>query len=152
MYSLQMNYRDPRFWRAMQQEQASRPNALLPTRGAATSNFVNNQMGFLGAMDKLGLQKRIFEDDLAYKNKVLQFEKHKANVGLRMGKNDLEHAKQNMYGQLGIGGLTSIWSAYEGRRQRLALEKQAQDMAVYQQNQNALMKQVLERMKVTGGI
>jgi hypothetical protein len=115
--SLQINYRDPRFMRMLQQEAASRPYAALPTRGKATDAFVDQQMRKKAAFDRLGLESKIHEDDMAHKYKLLKFDQKQFKAGEKWAKKNLRQRRTNMLGQIGVGMGTGLLSALEGRRQ-----------------------------------
>lgn len=121
--SLQMNYRDPRFMRMMQQEAAGRPYAALPTRGRATSAFVDQQMQKQGQFDRIGLASQIHEDDMMMRNKYLKFDQKKHKASQKWAYKQLRQDKQNLKGQIGIGLGMGLLSAMEGKRQAQAMAK-----------------------------
>lgn len=141
-YSLQMNYRDPRFMQALQEAKAATPYAALPNRAnkAATAAFVNNQMGFLSAMDRIGLQSKIHEDNLGLKRAQLAWDQEKHKKDIRMQKDALK-------GQLIGGGLTSIFAAYQGHQQRKAMLKQAQDQEAFLSDIRDTYREILKRQQ-----
>ena len=121
--SLQMNYRDPRFMRMLQQEAASRPYAAIPTRGRATDAFVNQQMQKQGAFDRIGLQSQIHDDDMMMRNKYLKFDQKQHDATMKWANKRLRQDKQNLRGQIGVGLGIGLLSTIEGRRQAQAMKK-----------------------------
>ena len=136
MLSSQINYRDPRFMRMLQQEQAARPYAAIPTRGAATRAFVNQQEAKNLAFARIGLQSKIAADNLKYNYKVLDYQKKQA------GK-EIDARKNAMYGTLGMGALTGIYSALQGKYQSDQLMAQALQQQKFNNDLLDLQRQIL---------
>lgn len=146
--SLQMNYRDPRFMRMLQQEAASRPNAAIPTRGRATSAFVNQQMRKQGQFDRIGLMSQIHKDDMMMQGKRLKFDQKRFDASQKWAKKDLRQRDLNLKGQIGVGLATGLLSAMEGRRQAQEMAK-TNKMAQEIHNSNMLLrKELLKRARV----
>lgn len=59
LVNLQTNFRDPRFQRALLAERAARPFAALPTTGAATREFVGQDLDTRLAFARTGLESRL---------------------------------------------------------------------------------------------
>lgn len=115
MFSLQMNYRDPRFMKLLDKERASRPYAALPTRGAATAAFVDDQMRTLTGFAGLGLESQFHKDEMRFKYKQLSMRK-------KMAEDEIDRARKDMWTQFAVSSATGLMSALQGYSQRKTIE------------------------------
>jgi len=128
-----INYRDPRFQRAMLRTAASNPYKAVQDYGGLTSNFVTNQMGTQMEFNRLGEAKRQHKENLAFANKQLRQNVRMFNKQDRLARDDLYMGA--------IGGLaTSGLAGYLGRERRLDEAKLAAANREFLENQMALTK------------
>ena len=111
---LQTNFRDPRFQRMLLQERASRPYAALPVTGAATRQWVGQDLDTRLRLEEIGLSSKLRMGHAQHRDRLLKLREKE----LRDQGNMLPWEVGVGLGTAGIGGLM-------GMRQRRRTEELA---------------------------